>query len=194
MIQHINSLASPPIIGQTYFVDCVMWRRSSFSTSYLTPTIGPVHEDAEIIGVPGAHLHIDFRFVGKRLWDRLSRSGKWPSVVFGNAAFIAFTESKTFTRAIKCKREWPDFPTHLEWTSGLPIEWLSRLEDAFADKKLKPDCAACPHRGIPLKNTPVRDGVVVCPGHGLMWNVNTRAMVRREAVRQFPATPAQEAR
>jgi hypothetical protein len=74
----------------------------------------------------------------------------------------------------RCQRRMPSFPTHI---SGQPIEFVAGLENAYADVKLK--CSKCPHRGMPLTGLPEKDGVVVCNGHGLAWNVQSGEMVRR---------------
>lgn len=34
-------------------------------------------------------------------------------------------------------------------------------------------CMRCPHRGFDLRQIPVRDGRIVRPGHGLVWDATT---------------------
>jgi hypothetical protein len=57
------------------------------------------------------------------------------------------------------------------------IPWLRKLEQKYRDAKMKN--FICPHKGLPCNATPIVDGVVVCRGHGLAFNVETGAMVRQ---------------
>lgn len=149
-------------IGRYYRVPVIWnqrWRQ-------FVPVLGPLHEDRAIIGFPEEHWHIDWRFVTERFWLRHS---------LGRLTPLATPISKRNTtgdvtmRRLKCKRAMPVFPAR---TAGGPIPWLPALEDAYAGATLK--CGRiCPHQGLPLAGCPVQDGVVVCPGHGLAWDVAT---------------------
>jgi hypothetical protein len=79
-----------------------------------------------------------------------------------------------------CKRTLPDFPVELKYKDGRErwaFEWQPRLESEYA--AIRAACTRCPHRGFSLAGLPVKDGKVVCPGHGLQWNVKTGALVPR---------------
>lgn len=155
-------------IGRYYRVPCVwvpMWKIK-------VPLFGPLHEDREIIGFPDEHWHIDWRFVPRAFMDRWTSRRSPHGLVLSKQNAVGSIE----TRRLKCKREMPVFPTHPN--GNKPVFWLADLEKAHADARLK--CGRiCPHRGLPLEGCPVRDGIVVCPGHGLAWDVETGALVRR---------------
>jgi hypothetical protein len=65
----------------------------------------------------------------------------------------------------ECKRVMPDFPAR-------PRAIWASLEKAYAGCVLK-DGHICPHRGIDLRPFAKPDGTVICPGHGLRWDLNT---------------------
>ena len=74
-------------------------------------------------------------------------------------------------REATCYREMPDFPSHL-------APWAATLADGYKDRMIGPGMH-CPHQGFSLRGLPVCDDVVVCPGHGLRWNVKTGKAVPR---------------
>jgi nitrite reductase/ring-hydroxylating ferredoxin subunit len=76
---------------------------------------------------------------------------------------------------MKCKRQFgPYIPA-----SRIP--WLKKLEAKFATAKMKN--FICPHKGLPCNGTPIVDGVVVCRGHGLAFNVETGSLVTQSTKR-----------
>lgn len=151
-------------IGRYYSVLCAP------STVFLrwVPLLGPLHEDAEIVNFQEQHWHIDWRFVSQREWNHYCS--------FTTPLAVPISEKNVdgppCHRRLKCKREMPIFPGH-----GRVI-WLKELEAAYQNDNLKPGLI-CPHRGIPLAGCPAKDGVVVCPGHGLAWNIETGKLVPR---------------
>jgi len=74
-------------------------------------------------------------------------------------------------RRRKCRREMPIHP------EAELCSWLRnmKLPDAYQDHVLGADMI-CPHKGASLKGLPVDDGCVVCPLHGLRWNLQTRRL------------------
>lgn len=160
-------------IGKFYSVPCV---KSQWQWMPTVPILGPMHEDREIIDFPEHHYHIDWRFVSARAWQRrLSASpGKGKSnghKVLGLPISERNICSDVFMHRLLCKREMPEFPLSA---------WLTELEPLYASRRLTEDFV-CPHRGIPLAGCPVKNGVVICPGHGLAWNVETRKLVPRQS-------------
>lgn len=155
-------------IGKYYAVPCIKnppWP----SAGRWLPIIGPLHEDAEIVKFEYLHWHIDWRFVSGRFLsstDSVSRR----SVLARVLVLDVFHE--VIIRKMKCKRAMPEFPN---------ASWLVELEPLFARCRLSRDLV-CPHRGIPLAGCPVKDGLVVCPGHGLRWNVTTGELKRTTGV------------
>lgn len=162
------AVPEPCVIGRYYRVPCVdvpMWNG-------MVPVFGPLHEDREIIGFPEEHWHIDWRFVPSAFIDQRTSRG----VVHGLVVSWKNARGGIVMLRRKCRREMPDFPTHPH--SGREVFWLRDLEANHRGARLK--CGRiCPHRGLPLAGCPVKDGVVVCPGHGLAWNVDTGELVRR---------------
>lgn len=149
------------------------------------PVIGPLHDDREIIGFADQHWHIDFRFLNVRLWNAWGRGRRGRLNVFGRVVSLKNTTAAVTSRVVRCKRAMPVFPTVVSspWSTKTDLQtvsWLKPLEDAFAAHRIKTSCATCPHRGVPLTGLPVnKDGVIVCPGHGLAWNATTGELVRR---------------
>jgi hypothetical protein len=77
-----------------------------------------------------------------------------------------------------------DFPSH-GW-SGAEISFVRKLEEAFEHETLK--CHTCPHKGMPLDGMPIdAEGRVVCPGHGLRWNLKTGKLSPRLLTPRQPA-------
>lgn len=166
-----------PVMGHRYVVPCVL------RTGVWFPVIGPAHEDGEYIGFKQLHWHYDFRFVARLDWEAWTEGVHDQVNVLSRVLVVRDGEEARVVRRVKrCLREMPLFCTQYVRTCGTVsnVHWMENLETAFADSKLKLDCMTCPHRGLPLKGLPVSPrGTVVCPGHGLAWNVNTGAMVKR---------------
>lgn len=72
---------------------------------------------------------------------------------------------------LKCLREMPD------WYPAHAAKWIPKLEEKYADACLID--GKCPHKGIDLSGCPAVNGIVVCPGHGLLWNAETGKLVPR---------------
>jgi hypothetical protein len=174
------------IVGRRYRVPCVSWQ------GYLTPILGPMHEDAEHIGFKHQHWHIDFRFVSKQQWEGMRESYADYSRVHGKVITADKAESGVVYVRRKCLREMPVFPRDIPdgGHGSMAVPWLSKLESAYADKRLNLNCMTCPHRGLPLDGIAPKNGVLVCPGHGLAWDVSTgRLHPRVSASASSPHTP-----
>ncbi len=179
-------------IGKFYNVPCVLLGFPFHREWY--PVIGPQHDDAEYIGIAVRHWHYDVRFLTALQLKRLMYA--YPGGVEASAMLRLVTEqmldptcTKPVLKRKRMARDMPNFPM----TDGRnPNPFARKLEAAYADVVLKPDCRTCPHRGMPLDGVPVKDGVVICPGHGLAWDLNTGRMVRRvaEHLRCGVPTPA----
>lgn len=166
-------------VGKVYLVPCVQtrrlwvgWNDPGPRLGWL-PVIGPPHEDAAILRFPTEHYHYDWRFVSAK---QARIIGVRPSDPVGLARVErAGDVTARSHHPLRCLRKMPTFPLPHS-LSGFPLD---ALEQAHATARIKPDCRVCPHRGIPLNGLPERDHVVVCPGHGLAWNVDTGALVPR---------------
>lgn len=179
MTPRVTDLQSPPIVGQRYYVYCVYVEKSPLTINIFeeswAPTLGPLHDDREIIGTPGEHWHIDWRFAPE--WSmECSEKGRF----FGRVAWKRRVKREPQWKLLKCLRLMPEFPILIggEYEDDpSEVQWLARLETAYADAKIS-KCGKCPHRGIPLVGVPVVNGVRVCPGHGLAFS-ESGSMVRR---------------
>ena len=193
MLQRIHEV-SEPVIGRYYLVQCLQ----SVKPGLWLPVIGPEHEDAAIIKFPALHCHYDLRFFPARLLASkhlrdyteypatnpleflmsapvltLRGSSTWPDSARGYYWFHISSPVPEWKRR-KCLRETPVFP----WYPSAK-GWPRQLEACYANVVLKDlDNPVCPHRGIPLKGHGQGDQVV-CPGHGLKWNLKTGRMVSR---------------
>lgn len=180
MIERVTEVETVEV-GKRYLVPCIRVDRPERpdvgpALGWL-PVIGPAHEDAAILHFPIVHYHYDWRFVSTPQARRLYVFYKgrlqefWAHSKVETASGVIEKE----WRAVRCRRVMSDFPAIARGSSFDQ----AGLEDAFASQRLKPDCRVCPHRGLPLNGLPVREGAVVCPGHGLRWNLTTGELVRR---------------
>ena len=168
-----------PVVGKHYLVPCVE-RRGDGKPSFW-PVLGDWHEDAAIIGFKWHHYHYDARFLtGKQLRSLAAfRSESYALVaVFTNEAMrrdVSVKQPDVVFKRRRMQREMPDFPSI--GVDGNKVVMASKIEEAFKDVKMT--CMTCPHRGFRLTGLPVKDGMVICNGHGLRWNVTTGEMVPR---------------
>lgn len=173
--------ASEIIVGKYYLVPTVHVPSLPKSLQ-IVPVIGPPHEDAEFINFPHRHLHPDRRFVSKLWLDYYGSSGRgaghW-SVIYSFKINERDTGMREGGRVrMRCKRLADSF--------RLDVPWLTKLENAYRLEKLR-DGHICPHRGISCRGVIAENGGVVCPGHGLKWNLETGSLVTR--VRQQQLLP-----
>jgi len=175
-MQKVEDLKSEPVVGKYYLVRCVLstdefpehlkgWR----------PVIGEKHEDKEI-GVEFEHYHYDVRFFYEwQLGSYYKRDATKEAATLISVYSTKKRQSEIEYRRRRCNRRMPDFPlTHNAKKSHIAV----KLEEIYKDVELK--CMKCPHRGFDLTQLPVKDGVVICNGHGLAWNVKTGKMIPRE--------------
>lgn len=188
----VRKLTEPPVPGRWYQVPCVWWWKVEGKSRYFLPVLGDLHEDKDIIKVPGQHWHIDWRFVTPRMlavmdWETVIEKGR----CFGHALFQRHPEFQRYheygARRMRCVRAMPEYKdeVHRGYTvrdgmsQTFKIPWLKALEAAFAGTRA--ECLRCPHRGLPLNGLPVEPGnVVTCRGHGLRWSLDTLTLVPRE--------------
>jgi hypothetical protein len=177
------------VVGQHYTVPCVqvdditVYPNEFLRPGEFVPVMVPPHEDARFFNFPHQHYHIDFRFVSDDLWDRLRHSPTVHSCVIAESLLA---RPDLHWLRLRCTRTMPEFPA----AEALPpnarigdydglVESLCTMEAYYLGTCLDPESLICPHRRICLKGLPVENDVVVCPGHGLAWNVKTGALVPR---------------
>lgn len=175
-----------PEVGRYYLVPQLRQLRASYWKD--TPPIllwipvhGPLHEDAEIIGFPHQHYHVDTRFMSEAFCYRYLGNYKTdfylqgktyaqeamiiPVIVNSQATYYKLESPEPVLRKRLCQRETPEFV----W----PTTFGPKLQAAYANCQLDPENPICPHRGFKLSGLPEKDGVVVCPGHGIRWDLRT---------------------
>jgi hypothetical protein len=183
----IESLTSPPVIGQTYLVPCVQVIPHPHATvkaqSGLWPVTGPAHDDIEHIGFAPRHWHYDVRFLTAAQFAFLRRRNKnvtiFDNVIVEHVHYAMPKLEPPQPVALRCIRRLPAYS---------PPWWHTALELAYANARVT-DCGRCPHRGIPLASVPVVDGVKTCPAHGLAWNAATGALAPGPIIRAILADP-----
>lgn len=162
-LQRVDRLKEPPVVGQFYLVPIVHGKWFDREGDY--PVIGNRHNDIEFFNFERAHYHLDFRFV--RSEDRASTAPlhDYPDLPL----------SKPTLKRRKCLRAQHIF-------NG-PAKIMSPFRAAFAGNQ----CAdsklgwICPHKQIALGSTPVIDGVITCPLHGLRIDAATGKCLARPA-------------
>lgn len=162
-------------VGKFYRVPAVRVARWHGWRDIWIAVIGPKHEDAEIVGFPWQHFHVDWRFVQRRIFDQLSWI-RGPTYVHAypiqdpDGAGTKVILEGPVLRRMKCKRTLAGpFPREA-------AHWIPKLEEKFACARLVN--GLCPHRGIPV-SAMHRDGdVLTCPGHGLRWSATTGELIR----------------
>lgn len=186
-MQRITDLSAPPVPGQFYLVPTVRYIWNNVEGDW--PVMGPKHTDAEVLNFPWPHYHVDLRFIPLALMARFAR--RHPA----GEAFLAFRPlcrhidgSRDETaphpdpvwRRRRCQRAAAPTPRdYYDFVRG----WRARmpaLEAAYQGAMLiqGPKGPVCPHRHAPLNSvTPDCNGHVVCPLHGLRWDLATGRLV-----------------
>ena len=172
-MERIDDLREPPAVGRIYLVPTVRYRIYEYTADW--PVIGPKHTDAEIIGFPHPHYHMDVRFVSKRHAECLVGRSLWTARdIYMIAAAVPLSirvpgggiepHPPIIYRRRKCIRA----GRHPErWAP-----WHVDLTNAYADASIvqTPAGPVCPHKGAPLGSiAPDADGVITCPLHGLRF-------------------------
>lgn len=179
---------------------CVWVRRGEKRIS--VPTIGPEHDDAEIINFPFQHYHADWRYCTRKALSWLATTwdiedgwhvgallaGAMASTVIRIGDKDNQTDGVIHMRRCHLNPITKDWPAALHfdgetvtpdpWKSRRPVDlpkfWPRRLGEAYASHRINPAHPVCPHRGAPLCGiTPDADGIITCPAHGLRWDAAT---------------------
>lgn len=183
MVERIETLTHPPVVGQVYSVPCINYG------GHIYPIMGFVHRD-EVLGPNAAkrHIHVNICFVTQEALASLGLSfvDVYPTIgVKTVLASVRIGESepipRRFEKELTCLRELPNYTPslHGQLFSGASIDHFGRLEEQQEGKAYKGKCMSCPHRGIPLGWVEVRNGKRLCPGHLLAFDATTGQLVRR---------------
>lgn len=174
MIQRVSELEAEPEVGRFYLVPCVPLYTMNVRAGWW-PVLTPSHVDPDL-GVSAEHYHYDWRFVSERHWQSVLRESRGDAARAYATVGAASWHGAPDERPMLCKRVPLPFPSRAP--SGQPNRLVKILEPKYCGRRLGA-CMACPHKGLSLKNQPVRDGKVICPGHGLQFDVATGEMVPR---------------
>jgi hypothetical protein len=190
-MQRIDELTTPPVVGQFYLVPTA--REIWLNKMGIWPILLPFHEDAEIIKFKCDHAHLDRRFMTPRQYAYAAGDSAFFSVkrIIDGMPLSRYASDPDITRGRDPGRPrppivWRRRKCYRKMTPHVVREttephWLAALESAYAGCRLKPGLI-CPHRGAHLGSMPIdADGNVVCPMHGLKWNVVTGELVRSAA-------------
>lgn len=186
--EDIETLESPPIVGQTYWVPCVLGTFFNVGFHKIPaqwwPVIRPAHEDSKYLPKfrttwvdedgewvqkdetyyekddQDLHIHVDPRFAHEDLYTPYERAnGDWHNILT--------IQSDTERRLLVCLREMP--------VQRLFTGFGPRFVDDHKGKKLK--CMRCTHKGVNLSSVPVVNGVITCPAHGLRYDAQSHECI-----------------
>lgn len=168
-MQKVDELKSPPFIGDYYLVPCITkpvvhpileweldaegnWKPENVvSRINPVPIINHIHNDKET-GQDYYHYHEDDRFIA----DVPTSSGFRIDLEKGEKVEIHYIPMK----CVKLK--------------------VGTIAGATKPETFKHKCihkGKCPHRGYDLSSTPVIDGIITCPLHGLKFDAETKKLI-----------------
>jgi hypothetical protein len=175
-MKHVDAIEGLPTIGETYLVksikaDC---QRLGIIT---VPVVGTFHEDKYYFGVDWRHWHFDARFISG---DQENFILEWemkklPQYILGYAVHKNDVKSEPFDAPFECVRQTPVF--HFDGCSDMAGPLQKKLPENR--RKLVGKCLRCPHRGTQLSGVEERNGLIVCPAHGLAFDAKTKVIVDR---------------
>lgn len=166
MTTRLSDLREPPVVGRYYMVPVIdymyLGRRDTW------PAIGPRHNDAELIGFPYAHWHVDVRFLTARQVKRMCLRGSVEMVAARYPLCTIGVELPAKTRLVKRRCRAASW----EYNVARKRPWEEAFDEAFGKIaepiRLRDGRLLCPHRKVDLSQFPPdADGIVTCPLHGL---------------------------
>lgn len=164
IVPDVDTLTEPPKIGKFYVVSCIMMDHGHYA-----PVLGLPHEDSEFEFGQFMHYHFDYRFAHPRLIQAMM----FQFGHYDNLSYAVVHEKRTrgeiFKRPMKCLRNAPLPPPFMDI--------FHKLYEHFKGKKMTG--MVCPHKGTCLSSVPQDGKSVVCPAHGLAWNIKTGKNIRR---------------
>lgn len=180
----VDEMLEPPMVGQTYLVPTINYRFGDDKKHRNYPIMGTLHEDAEHIGFPWMHYHMDWRFAPQSAIRYAKRRGHWfagEQAVFGIPLQNRdYPHGDVTYRRLKCRRA-P--PINTIFSKPKPSGYPSNgqlLHRAWFGKPAArgPHGLICPHRGTVLGSALVEtDGSITCPLHGLKFCAKTGASI-----------------
>ena len=175
----ITTLQSVPVVGEWYAVPCVRFK-TCFGFKEIPVLSNRPHNDAEHQFGDFDHYHYDLRFLSRKFYKFLIHKANyqsgigWLGPMYPQFYGIRAKETEApILYSRRCIRPMPKFPA-AEMTRTL------ECSNKFAKKlRVSSTCIKCPHRGTPLQNLPKNGSMVVCPAHGLRWDMQTLEMAKK---------------
>lgn len=162
MIQRIDKLVTPPIVGQGYLVPVFIHNDYDIGERFIAPLINHLHNDKEN-DQHEPHYHVDTRFIDYKRQLPIKRLHKLRDNWFYYKRIYPheFENFKIEDYYLQCYNSSISFITspHLIHKSSLRHNCIYK--------------GKCPHRGYDLSSQPIVNGVVTCPLHGLQFDANT---------------------
>jgi len=180
VLQRIDRLAEPPVVGLYYLVPAIRWRfRAGWGSDpqegarLWWPVIGPKHDDIEFFEFPYKHYHSDPRFFTRahwsRMWDR-REGGKMMDAIGAplNSISLPNGPRAPTLRRMRCTLDVIDYPA----ARSKPI---CEINAKFAGHQCDKGKSGwiCPHRHVPLGSVKPIDGVITCFLHGMRIDAQT---------------------
>jgi Rieske [2Fe-2S] domain len=160
--------------GRYYSVPCVQVPEfvptlvGGFRSGDWIPIVGSLHSDPEI-GADYLHYHYDRRFCKDKIPAR-------SVLAFGVPGQKLLWPTHDTVVRWKCRKCYS--PTDETFADFAQARIIKKLEDIHEKCRLQSN-NLCPHRSIPLSSIPTDDnGNVICPAHGLKWNIASGELVR----------------
>lgn len=172
-IQKISDLNEPPVVGKWYLVPClevdkimnIDWNTYMSDQEAwmdclpyikrerkLIPVYNIPHSDIES-GQSQVHYHADLRFIGG-LGYTIDLERRPLEYNYSKPVFVPLKCTSKFDEVVK----------------------ISSIADLCRERKLKANMK-CPHKGYNLNQCQVINNRVICPMHGLEWDLKTKMLV-----------------
>lgn len=172
MIERVDRLTAPPIVGDYYLVPVVTAKWNHHLAGW--PVIGPLHTDTEFFAFKQDHYHIDARFLSRRL-RQVADETIW---YYSAAAHIqaaplhAYSDAPPLPKPVMARRRCVSTGPSYEHGEKKPI---LELRAHFAGTQCERGKGGwiCPHRKASLGSIAAIDGVITCPLHGLRFDAAT---------------------
>lgn len=179
-LEKVDEIEHEPVIGESYLVPCMF--RPNYHVDWV-PIYGGEHDDKEHFNQPLRHYHYDVRFIHLgHIISLLFLSTNGRSRHMSEEALVerltvnilsARKDGIVEYREKICYRKMPEIIT-----PKFAKEEFKSLQTEYEHVNIS--CKTCPHRGFRLNGLPEdEEGNVVCPGHGLKWNVKSGKLVKR---------------
>ncbi len=179
-VERLQDLREPPVVGGYYLVPVITYPLRGMMADW--PVLGPMHEDAEHIGFPWLHYHIDGRFLNARQYRHMANQA-WPKgdhdralnglPIMSPRGMPDTLPRRPHLKRRQCRR------TIQRWAVAQETKRWG-LQEAYGGEvhalRLPDGRALCPHRKVDLSQFPADEqGLVTCPLHGLRVCVQSKA-------------------